>query len=221
MLAKEIASNQIPALYNTDKIEKIKSITDKYKISHIPVIDSDSYFKGLITDISSSEINTHTLISELESNFDNTYIFGNQHFFDVFDIISSKQISLVPVIDENFLYIGNISQQTLIENISQLLSLKAPGGIIIIEVYFRDYSLAEISQIVESNGAKIFNVCTTQAKNSDFFDVTIKLNTDEITSIIETFIRYNYNVKSYFGEYHKLEDLYKSRIEEFRKFINI
>jgi hypothetical protein len=51
--------------------------------------------------------------------------------------------------------------------------------------------------------------------------VTLKVNTTDITSIIQTFNRYNYSVKASYMESDELEDLLHNRYEAFMKFLNI
>lgn len=221
MLAKDLASNEISALTINDTIATANALMLQHKISHIPVISDTNEFIGLFEE--NTQINTQTsLLSECSLiTAESTRVYENQHFYSIFDIISDKKITIILVTNDKNNYVGCITQQRIIENLSKALSLQAQGGIIVLEVQYRDYSVGQIAQIIESNGAKILNLCTTPMESQELFEITIKINTVEISSIIETLLRYNYVIKSYFGEYNKLEDLYKSRVDELMKFLSI
>lgn len=221
MLTKQLVSTEIPALLFSDKIKDAIPIFNRHKISHLPVISKDMDYLGMIEDISIKEDDKQKNISEIPLlKAEETQVHDYQHYYSIFDVIYAHKLSVVAVVDKENKYLGNISQQVLFESIANILSLQSYGGIIVLELNYRDYSLNQIAQIIESNGAKVLNVCTKTIEQ-DTLEVTIKINTSEITSIIETFLRYDYSVKSFFGEYNKLEELYRSRIEELNKYLNI
>lgn len=109
----------------------------------------------------------------------------------------------------------------LLHYFADVSSLKQPGGIIVLDMNATDYSLAEIAQIVEGNDAKILSVYITSPANTTRMEVTIKINRKDLTSIIQTFIRYDYVIKASFMDENDLNSLYENRYESFMKFLNI
>ena len=95
-----------------------------------------------------------------------------------------------------------------------------PGGIVILEMSENDYSLSEITKIVESNDAKILNLCVTSHKDSTLMDVTFKLNVMDIVPVIQTFQRYNYKVKATFGQRDDLDEL-RDHYDALMNYLNI
>ena len=93
--------------------------------------------------------------------------------------------------------------------------------IIVLEINANDYSLSEIAQIVESNDAKILSFYINSYSNSMKMEVNIKINRKELTSIIQTFNRYNYIVKASFMDENDLDSLYENRYEQFMKYLSI
>jgi len=51
-------------------------------------------------------------------------------------------------------YLGVITTNDLIRHLAGISSMDQPGGIIVLELIERDYSLSQIAQIVESNMLK-------------------------------------------------------------------
>jgi LEA14-like dessication related protein len=67
--------------------------------------------------------------------------------------------------------------------------------------------MAQIGQIVESNDAKILSSTILSNASSTKLDVTLKINQEDLTSIIRTFERYDYVVKAAYQQGGGDEDL--------------
>jgi len=126
----------------------------------------------------------------------------------------------LPVIDENDHYIGSILLTELVVNLSEITGINNPGGIIVLEMNIHDYSLSEIAQIVESNNNKIINSFVNTFNDSTRIEVTIKLNSVEIDAVIQTFIRYDYQIKASFTE-TDLNDNLSDRYNSLMNYLNI
>jgi glycine cleavage system regulatory protein len=96
--------------------------------------------------------------------------------------------------------------------------MKEHGGILVLEMNQVDYSLAQIAQIVESNNAKILSSYITSNEESTHTEVTLKINTSNLTSIIRTFERYDYQVKAAYQDKDAEEDL-RQRFDALMNFM--
>jgi hypothetical protein len=63
------------------------------------------------------------------------------------------------------------------------------------------FAISEISRLVESNDCTILHLNTTTDPVSGLLTVTLHIN-KEISTVVATFERYEYNVKYYFGTEH-------------------
>jgi len=52
-------------------------------------------------------------------------------------------------------------------------------------------------------------------------DVTIKINMTDISSIIQTFVRYDYTIKAVYMDDSLLTDMYNERYELFMNYMKI
>jgi hypothetical protein len=95
---------------------------------------------------------------------------------------------------------GIVTYNDLLRNASDFMSLNEPGGLIVLEIDGKDYSFNEINRIVESNDAQITQLNTCTYAETGIMEVTVRVSKVEISDIINTFQRYEYNVKYYFGE---------------------
>jgi Mg/Co/Ni transporter MgtE len=145
----------------------------------------------------------------------------DQHIYEVIEIVSRLALTVVPVLDKENNYLGLITLNDLLQEFAELSALKQPGGIIELELNVNDYTLTEIAQIVEGNDAKILSMYVSSPEESMLMNVTLKVNTTEITSIIQTFNRYNYKIKASYMQSDELESLLQNRYDEFMKYLSI
>lgn len=221
MLAKDLISDVIPSLRTSDSGQKALYWMDIFRISHLPIVNNTD-FLGLISD---KDIYDHNMAEEPIGNHKlslfSPYVNMGQHIYEVIELASELQLSVIPVLDEENAYQGVITLTDLLHYFADVSALRQPGGIIVLELNANDYSLSEIAQIVESNNAKVLSVYITSPANSTKLEVTVKINHKDLTSIVQTFIRYNYIIKASFMDENDLNSLYENRYDLFMKYLNI
>lgn len=84
----------------------------------------------------------------------------------------------------------------------------------------RSFSFSEICKMVETNDAQITQLNTWWNTQTESLIVTIKINKYEISDILATFQRYEYQVKYYFGE-ELYENELRSNYDHLMNYLNI
>jgi acetoin utilization protein AcuB len=220
MLAGDLITDEIPPLKMTDTVELALDWMEQFKVSHLAVVNNRELI-GLVseTDLLDYEYPEEQLnMSKL--HLMRPAIHHYQHTYDLLRLMSSLNLSLIPVIDEKELYKGCITLQGIVQNLGTMASVQNPGGVIVLEMNQHDYSVTHIGNIIEGNEAKILSLHVSSLPDSTKVEVTIKVNRENLAPIIQTFNRYNYTVKATFqhGDYNKgLDD----RLNEFMHFLNI
>jgi CBS domain-containing protein len=221
MVAKDLISEVIPALKTSDLGQTALNWMEIFRISHLPIVNNQD-FLGLISDADIYDMNQ---ASEPIGNHYLTlikpYVHAEQHIFEVIGLASKLKLSVVPVLDSNNHYKGVITTNDLIRYIASTSSMDQPGGIIVLELVERDYSLTQLAQIVESNNVKILSMYITSRPDSTKLEVTIKVNTNDLGSVIRTFERYNYEVKTWVSTDDSMENLYSERFDLLMKYLNM
>jgi hypothetical protein len=123
------------------------------------------------------------------------------------------------VLSKDDKYLGSIDLMKLVQVIAEAEGYKSPGGLLELEVSIHDYSMAEISRLVESNDLKILHSRVTSTPDSSLVVVTLKLNKSDLRGLIQTFERYNYSITASFQQDEYEEDL-KKRYEGFLRYLN-
>lgn len=220
MTAKEIAGYDILPLNISDSCTFALNAMDENRVNHMPVVN-DRELVGLISEF---DLVNHPdpmdMVGNVRLTLPNASISEFQHVFDVMKMMTELKLSLLPVVDQRNLYSGAITLPVLVKYLTMNMSVLNPGGMIVLEVAENDYSMAEISQIVESNNVKIIGAFFTTHPNSTLIDITLKLDNTDLNAVIQTFERYNYTIKATFAEKDDLDEL-KERYDALMNFLSI
>jgi len=198
MLTRDLISNSIPYLHPGDKVHHALQLMNDYHIVHLPVVNEEKYL-GIISEEQLLQSDDDHFISQLQISDGTTSVKAADHFLKAIQAAVINKLSMVPVVEEDQL-LGIVTYNDLLRNASEFMSLSEPGALIVLEVESSSYSFTEINRIVESNDAQITQLNTYTDPETGIMHITIRVNKLEVSDIIATFQRYEYNVKYYFGE---------------------
>jgi signal-transduction protein with cAMP-binding, CBS, and nucleotidyltransferase domain len=220
MKATELIQNDIPPVRINETIEKALNWMDEFKLNHIPVVNKTEYV-GLLSD---DMVYDHNQLKDPISNINflgkQQSILENAHFFQVMSLISSYNLSVVPVCDEQRNYKGSISTKKLITVFSKQSGFNRNGAVITLLVNDIDYQLSQIAQIVESNGAKIISLYSENLESNNQLKLTIKISDGKLGAILQTFSRYDYTVLDVFSD-DEINNQIKQRYDHLMKYLNV
>jgi len=221
MLAKEIISDIVPVLHTSDTGSKALNWMEIFRISHLPIVNNEE-FLGLISDtdiydynMADEPIGSHSL------SLFRPFVMCDKHIYEVIDQIAKLKLTILPVLDYDKKYLGVITLHDLVQHFAELSAVQNPGGIIVLELNNNDYSLSQIARIIEGNDSKILSLYIRQHPHSTQLDITIKVNSMNITSIVQTFERFDITVKASFTEDQTLNEMYEDRMEALFSYLSV
>ncbi len=221
MLAKDLISELIPPLRPSDTGAKGLLWMEIFRVSHLPIVQQNE-FLGLISDMDIFDRNmTNEPLGSYQQPVFSPFVYEHQHLYEVVELASRLDLTAVPVLTEDHKYLGLISSRQLIQAFGDLAAVKAPGGILVLELNANDYSLSQIARMVEENDAKILSCYVTSPPDSVKIEVTLKINRVDLTSIIQTFLRYEYTVKASFQSNDQNEDILRNNYDQFMMYLNV
>lgn len=199
MIAEELISNIIPPLKTSDTVQKALERMSEFKLFHMPIVNEEQ-FLGLLTEDELIEVrDPAAAIGSLPLSVLNPFVYRDAHVYDVIRLFNQLQLSIVPVLDYQKNYLGMISVQSVMEYAADIFAVKEPGGVIVLEIGNRNNSLSHMAQIVEADNAQILSSYTQAFPDSTKLEVTLKINKTELSGIIASFERYDYEVKAVFN----------------------
>jgi len=221
MLAKEMISDVVPAVKTSDTGQTALNWMEIFRVSHLPIVNDHDYL-GLISDSDIYDLNQpEEAIGNHSLSLPRPYVTINKHIYEVLALAARHKLTVVPVLDEENHFRGVITYNEIISGIASFSSVEQPGGLIILKVLSHDYSMSRISQIVESNDARILSMYITSNPESTSLEITIKVNTTDLTSIVRTFERYSYEVTTWVTDNDELDRFYTDRYNLLMKYLNM
>jgi acetoin utilization protein AcuB len=198
MLTASIAQKGLPLLHLEDSVSFALQCMEDFDVQHLVVVKED-YFLGILAKSDLLDTDENNKVEVLSGLFLKIGVAANAHFLTALDLFTKHQLSLLPVLNEQQECIGVITNEQLNDALAHFLEVAKPGAILVLSVSPYQYSLSEMSRIVESNNAQILQLNTQFDEANGNLVVSLKLNKDEAGAIIATFERYDYQILHYFG----------------------
>jgi predicted transcriptional regulator len=221
MIASELIVDILPPIKPSESCGKAIKWMNEFKISHLPVVNKNEFI-GIISEEMLYDINNEDIsIADSGCQLLNVFVPSDHHIFEAMKLMSDNNLSIMPVIDKQDNYIGATTLAHIMDLTTNTTSVKEPGGVIVLEVNSRDYSLAQIAQIVESNNARILSSYITSSPDSNKMEITIKINKQDLSRIIQTFNRYEYDIVESYQENSEDEEELKSRYDHLMRFLDL
>ncbi len=190
MTARDLINYLIPPLKTTDTLGQAKSWMEEFRLIQLPVVENGKFLGMLSEDILLDGPSEGTTIQEYIGALNLSYISQDTHYYDVLKRAYEMETKLVAVLDESEEYLGVISIEDVVEAFAHSSSVNIPGAILVLSMEFRDYSLSQISRIIESEDAKILSSnIVTDSGNPSRIRLTLKINREEVshlTKILES-----------------------------------
>ena len=219
MLNKELISSAIPSLNPGDTVLQAMELMQEFHVAQLPVVAEEKYL-GMASEDDLMDKDEHAQLQLFANYFSRISARAGSHFLESVQMANEHNLSIVPVTEKDGEFIGVITAGDLLKQLGKTTGANEPGGIIVLEMEQRNFSFSEISKLIETNDAQITQLNTHWDNNSSAFYVTIKVSKFEISDIIATFQRYEYQVKYYFGE-ELYENELRSNYDHLMNYLNI
>lgn len=221
MLAKEILSHRIPIADIHDPIAHVPE-ADTWHPEGYVAINRNGLFWGLLHNsaLRTSGDKTVSLV-QLQNQVIRLSVKPEEHILNVLQVMDASQQSCIAVIDEENQFVGEIIQANLIHALAKYLSVdNAHYGKIILSIPQVHYNLSEIVRIVQSNDATIYQLNTRIEETTGLLIATITISRKDISSIVATFQRYEYDILNYFGD-ELFDNTLKENYDLLMKYIHL
>src|SRR5580765_4054624 len=142
MKAADLISKNIPSLRTSDDGAQALRIMNEMHLTHLPIVNEQQLL-GLISE--DDILNAHgeeAPIGSLPLSFIRPFIRDHEHLFEVLKVAIEFKLSAVPVIDQEENYLGMITRSNLLDYLATETDILETGGIIVLELNIKDYSLA-------------------------------------------------------------------------------
>lgn len=218
MVAKELIDSNIPVLKQTDNVDRALQLMSECKNSHLPYLHNE-IFSGFFSEDFLLNYDYDTLLEEIRPEMVELKIDSNLPILELIKLFSRTEFELLPVFDSDQLFLGVIEKKEANVRFIETFALNDIGGIIEINLHNKEYSLTEISKIVEFEYAKIISLFLSYDSQNQMH-LTLKLDIAQISGVINSLERYGYEVASYFAS-EPVTNIEKDRYDLLMKYLSI
>ncbi|MFC7525906.1 CBS domain-containing protein [Parapedobacter sp. GCM10030251] len=216
----QVIIDDIYAINPTDSVRYTLDRMVDLRLTQLPVVKNNLFLGSVTYESLAGLANADQSLEYADVVYQQIHIYGTQHIFDAMLFFQIYQLDLLAVVDEQHAYLGAVTPLELVNTLSQTMSLHQPGGIIVLEMGYRDNALSHIAHIVESDNAQILNSYVQTFSDSSRLEVTIKINKSNISSIVSSFLRHDYTVKATYNDENS-RDNSRDRYEQLMNYINM
>ena len=206
MTASELINENIHVLRITDTVECAIDLLCQQGMSELPVVLNKKLYNYARLDLLYAiDDKSLELKSALKENAHAAIVMAQSHIYELIPLLATNQLTAIAVCNNNFEFLGVVDQKTINEIITNSLTYRGFGAVVVLNVPSSDYAPSIIARWVEENGAKVLGMMVTQMQESRL-RVNIKLNTTQVRSIIATFQRQGFQVEQVYMAEDSNED---------------
>lgn len=219
MNIQEYVLNSLPIFEVGDSLKEVINFFESTAYSHVAVKEED-VFLGLLSANDLPCFEAENKVQDFRFQLENFFVTPQTLWLDVLEKFTRNEANVVPVLDDaSQRILGYYDLNDIVAHFIATPFFTEPGGVLVVSKGIKDYSLSEVTQIVETNNGKLLGAFITDNEN-DVVQVTMKINSGNLNEIIQTFRRYSYTIIFGNNDDQFLEDL-KERSAYLDKYLNV
>jgi acetoin utilization protein AcuB len=219
MDALSLISYSVPPLKLSDTGVKAHMWMNDFHVRHLPVVENGKLLGLLSEDEVLNFVDAESSIKDSKPVLLTKFVPSEKHLYDIMKLVVNFNLTVIPVLNNEGEYMGLITIEDLIRKLADTGSIAHPGGVLVLEMAPRDYSLSEIARIIELENATILSSFISSPYGKDVLELTLKLNKEDLKHVVATLERFDYNVKNSFYESEYLDSL-EDRYESLMRYLN-
>lgn len=199
MLNQQIISSPFQPLNYSQTVKEALAIMGDLKLPQLPVV-KDGIYEGMLMEDDLLDAEGNETLDTFQFDLLPFSVNAEDHFLTAARISSEQRLKLVPVVNGGKEYLGSIMEDDLLRQFSRMNGVQQRGALLVLSMEHDDYSTGQLAKLVETNDAVITQLNTFTDEVSGKMIITLKINKEEVSDIIATFQRYDYQVIFHAGQ---------------------
>jgi CBS domain-containing protein len=209
----------LPVIYLHDTLEHIHQVMNESHLQQLAVVDQNKCI-GIITESDLLNLSSQLLLIECKDKIKKYFVFANEHLLEAVKKLSFLKLHLIPVVDEEENYLGSVIADELLYAWNDDSAIKDSGSLIILEVERKNFSMAAVCSLIEEMQIGVIYCSVNQQPEAETMEVTLKVNTADLSSVIGILEKHHYIIKNFFNESNYIEEL-KERYSGLMNYLKI
>lgn len=221
MLAAELIDPMIPALKPGDTVADALDWMQEHHLTQLAVVDINQYMGIVSEDLLLNLPDDQRPIADVMRLAEGVFVLENQHLLEMIAQINEHRLDVLAVLNSASEFMGTASAAELLRQFARDLGIQEAGAILVLALDEQDYSMAEISRLVESNNVKIVSSYYSSAAYGmvDKSRLTLKLNRRDITAVVSTLERFGYTIDAAFAS-APIDSIDQERLDALLRYLN-
>lgn len=216
----DLINDMIPPLKVTDDAAKALVWMEELRLHALPVIKEKTFAGFLTEEMIMDQNNVGAKAGDFLLKGEDCFVYDYQHTYEAVKKATDFDFECVVVVNDESEYLGVVVLSDALSIFSQSASIQSEGGVIVLSMNQADYSLSEISRLIESNEAQVMGSSLNIDKNEPTkFRLTLKINKIDLTHIIATLERFGYKVVAKYQEVKSISNE-KERLDMLMRYLD-
>ena len=201
-----------------DSVESLIESCNHYGFSHLPIVEKNIY-RGMIRcdDLLEIEDKNQTL-KNFTHLLEKTYLSQPMDWTETLSHMMRNEANVMGVLDLGGKYQGIRLLDDVLNLIAEKAFINEKGYVLVVSKITADFSISEVAQIIESDGGVILGILVNETGQNT--ELEVKIKTEDINEIIQTFRRYDYHIISQMEEDLHLQEL-KEHSDFLRRYLEM
>ncbi|MEQ9402479.1 MAG: CBS domain-containing protein [Cyclobacteriaceae bacterium] len=199
MIAEQLINYMVPPLKPGDSISRAKQWMDEFRVRELPVVE-DGHLLGYVSEdlLYDSEI-MHAEVGEYPLSGKGCTVTPWNHYYDILKVQTDNNMDVIAVVDKDE-FKGLVLKADILQEFSKTAIVNSGGAIIILQTSLSDYSLSEISRIVEMNGSTVLGAnVRPNSEDPAQIEIVLRINHQDVNQIANGLSKSGYQVISSFN----------------------
>jgi len=191
---------------------------DNYGFSHFPIVDNGLYVGMIRHDDLLNVEDKSVELKKYAHLVERIFLTDQMNWTEILSSFIAHETNVLAVLDNTGKFVGIRLLDDILTLLAEKSFINEDGYILVISRLSSEYSMSQVVQIIESNDGIIHGILVNSRGRE--IELEVKIQTDDINEIIQTFRRYDYNIISRFEEDLHLQEL-KDHSDFLRRYLEM
>ncbi|MFT5885927.1 MAG: acetoin utilization protein AcuB [Arcticibacterium sp.] len=193
MFAEDFIEHDLPAVDISDNVGLALQYMGEENLSQLLVLDGKTIL-GIIEEDILLNFDENSSLSLVPIKHDKAQVSAQTHFLQVADFLVNNNLEVCAVLNAEGKLLGCLKAMDVFKTVIKG-QFSGKGGIFSLDIGQKDYSLSDVSRIIETEGLRIEKLFLASQTEEESYQFIIKLNKPDINPALNSLKRFGYRVE--------------------------
>lgn len=194
MTIQELLVHDLPLLQLSDTVQHALQCMHEFRVQHLPVVDRNHYIALVNEDDLLDYDDEEKPLGQTPCLQVMPRVAELAHPLQAVRLMKEMQLSVLPVCDEGGALLGVLTRERLFDYLANHQAFQRNGAVVVLNMDPRQYSVAELARICESNSLQLLFLYQQTLPESGRLLITFCVNQRDVQALLATLERFNYTV---------------------------